>query len=189
MTRTWFLKLAHFHDGLDSSPTKMKPEIYRAVIDQAHRRGLRVAAHLFYQKDAVGLLEAGVDLVAHSVRDADVTPALIAQLKARDVGYLPTLTRDLSVFVYESTPSFFSDPFFQRGQALYGPQVTQVSDPAWQEKTRSDKGAQATKAALDQAIRNLKRLSDGGVAIAMGTDTGANLVGRWQGFFEHMEPS
>ena len=30
-------------------------------------------------------------------------------------------------------------------------------------------------------------MSDGGVAIAMGTDTGANLVGRWQGFFEHME--
>ena len=56
-----------------------------------------------------------------------------------------------------------------------------------QEKTRGNKEAQAIKAALDQALRNLKRLSDGGVTIAMGTDTGANLMGRWQGFFEHTE--
>jgi imidazolonepropionase-like amidohydrolase len=174
-------------DGLDSNPTKMKPEVYRAVIDHAHKRGLRVAAHLFYQKDAAGLLEAGADVIAHSVRDADVTPALIAQLKARSVGYIPTLTRDLSVFVYESTPPFFGDPFFQRGQALYGRQVTQLSDPAMQEKKRGDKDAQAIKAALQQASRNLKLLADGGVTIAMGTDTGANLMGRWQGFFEHEE--
>lgn len=174
-------------DGLDSNPTKMTPDVYRAVIDQAHKRGLRVAAHLFYQKDAMGLLEAGADVVAHSVRDRDVTPALIAQLKARGVGYIPTLTRDLSVFVYESTPSFFGDPFFQRGTTLYGRQVAQLSDPAMQEKVRANKDAQAIKVALQQASRNLKRLADGGVAIAMGTDTGANLIGRWQGFFEHEE--
>jgi len=174
-------------DGLDSNPTKMKPEVYRAVIEQAHKRGLRVAAHLFYLKDAFGLLEAGADVVAHSVRDQDVTPALINELKTRTVGYIPTLTRDLSVFVYESTPAFFSDPFFQRGMALYGRQVKQLTDPAAQEKVRMNKDAQAIKAALEQANRNLKRLSDGGVSIAMGTDTGANLVGRWQGYFEHVE--
>jgi imidazolonepropionase-like amidohydrolase len=33
----------------------------------------------------------------------------------------------------------------------------------------------------------LKLLSDAGVSIAMGTDSGANLVGRWQGYFEHTE--
>ena len=35
------------------------------------------------------------------------------------------------------------------------------------------------------AKRNLKTLSDAGVRIAMGTDTGP--AGRWQGFFEHLE--
>jgi len=174
-------------DGEDSNPNKMTPPIYRAVIDQAHKRGLRVAAHMYYLKDAQGLLDAGADVLAHSVRDQDVTPAFIADLKKRNVGYIPTLTRDLSVFVYESTPSFFSEAFFLRGKSLYGTQVAQLSQPGAQEKVRGDKAAQAIKQALQQASRNLKLLSEGGVAIAMGTDTGANLIGRWQGYFEHTE--
>lgn len=174
-------------DGEDSNPTKMTPDIYRAVVDQAHKRGLRVAAHLFYLKDALGLLAAGADVIAHSVRDQNVTSAFIAELKKKNVGYIPTLTRDLSVFVYESTPGFFTDPFFLRGKALYGPQVRQLSDPAQQAKTKVNAEAQAIKRALEQANRNLKLLADGGVTIAMGTDTGANLVGRWQGYFEHVE--
>jgi imidazolonepropionase-like amidohydrolase len=174
-------------DGEDSNPNKMRPDVYRAVIDQAHKRGLRVAAHMFYLKDAQGLLDAGADILAHSVRDQDVTPAFIADVKKRNVGYIPTLTRDLSVFVYETTPAFFSDPFFVRGKALYGKQMAQLTEPGAQEKIRNDKAAQAIKQALEQASRNLKLLSEGGVAIAMGTDTGANLVGRWQGYFEHTE--
>jgi imidazolonepropionase-like amidohydrolase len=174
-------------DGEDSNPNKMKPDVYRAVIDEAHKRGLRVAAHMFYLKDAQGLLDAGADILAHSVRDRDVTDAFIAELKKRNVGYIATLTRDLSVFVYESTPAFFGDPFFLRGKGVYAQQVAQLSDPAAQDKMRTSKDAQSIKQALQQANRNLKLLSDGGVPIAMGTDTGANLVGRWQGFFEHME--
>jgi imidazolonepropionase-like amidohydrolase len=174
-------------DGEDSNPNKMKPEVYRAIIDQAHKRGLRAAVHLYYLKDAQGALDAGADILAHSVRDRDVTPAFIADLKRGNAGYIPTLTRDLSVFVYETTPSFFSEPYFLRGKALYGKQVAQLSDSAAQEKTRTNKDAQAIKQALQQANRNLKLLSDAGVSIAMGTDSGANLVGRWQGYFEHTE--
>ena len=51
-------------DGPDGNPNKMTPDIYQAVIDQAHKRGLRVIAHLFYLSDARGLLNAGVDLLA-----------------------------------------------------------------------------------------------------------------------------
>ena len=39
--------------------------------------------------------------------------------------------------------------------------------------------------ALEIATRNLKRLSDAGVGIAFGTDTGP--PGRFQGYFEHLE--
>ncbi|HEY7169244.1 MAG TPA: amidohydrolase family protein [Vicinamibacterales bacterium] len=174
-------------DGDDSNPNKMKPEIYRAVIDEAHKKGMRVASHLYYLKDAMGLLEAGTDVIAHSVRDQDVTPAFIAAVKQRNVGYIPTLTREISVFAYETTPTFFSDPFFLKGKSLYGKQVAQLSDPAAQAKVKSSPEAANIKKALVQAKKNLKTLQDAGVAIAMGTDTGANLLGRWQGFFEHME--
>jgi len=174
-------------DGEDTNPNKMTPDVYRAVIEEAHGRGVPVAAHLYYLKDARGLLDAGVDVLAHSVRDQDVPPAFIADLKRRNVVCIPTLTRELSVFAYETTPAFFGDPFFLRGKALYGAQMVQLSDPVSQEKIRTSKEAQSIKQAMQQASRNLRLLSDAGVAIAMGTDTGANLVGRWQGFFEHTE--
>ena len=93
---------------------KMPPEVYRAVIDEAHRRSLRVAAHIFYLDDAKDLLRAGADVIAHSVRDKDIDDELIALMKARRSPYCPTLTRELSTFVYESTPAFFTDPFFLR---------------------------------------------------------------------------
>jgi len=174
-------------DGPDNSPQRMPPEVYGAIIDQAHKRGLRVASHMYYLKDARGLLAAGADVLAHSVRDQDVDQPLIAAMKARNVGYVPTLTREVSVFVYESTPAFFSDPFFLRGKSLYGPQIAQLSDPGRQEKIRNSDEARTIKQALTQALRNLKTLADAGVTIAMGTDTGANLIGRWQGYFEHLE--
>src|SRR6185436_1077796 len=44
------------------------------------------------------------------------------------------------------------------------------------------------KAALEIAKRNLKKASDAGVLIAMGTDSGA-FPERFQGFFEHLEMS
>jgi imidazolonepropionase-like amidohydrolase len=174
-------------DGEDGNPNKMTPEVYRAVIDETHKKGMRIATHMFYLKDAQGVVDAGTDILAHSIRDQDVPPAFIAELKKRNIGYIPTLTRDLSVFVYESTPAFFTEPFFLRGQSLYGKQVAQLKDPAAQEKVRNSKESQSIKKALEQANRNLKLLSDAGVPIAMGTDSGANLVGRWQGYFEHVE--
>ena len=171
---------------ITGGPKDMTPAVYGALIDQAHKRGLRVAAHLYYLKDARGLLNAGVDVIAHSVRDQDVDAALIADMKRRNVGYIPTFTRDLAVFLYETTPTFFKDPFFVRHIDAYRQEMTELSDPALQEKTRNSKEAQTIKVALQQGSRNMKILADAGVPIAMGTDTGTNL-GQWQGYFEHVE--
>jgi len=169
-------------DNLGTTP-KMAPEIYRAVIDQAHKKGLRVAVHLFYLADAKSVLDAGADFIAHSIRDADVDAEVIAALKARDVCVCPTLMREVSTFVYESTPAFFSDPFFQKHADTQT--VAALKDPARQETMRESTAAQRYKTALEVASRNLKKLSDAGVTIAMGTDTGPPA--RFQGYFEHME--
>ncbi len=176
-------------DGEEGSNDRQAPEVYQAIIDTAHSRGLRVAVHMFYLDDAKNLVEAGADILAHSIRDVDVDQAFIDELIAQDIGYIATLTRDLSVFVYETTPAFFEDPFFLTHVDAYRDQMNRVSDPALMERTLNDtapRGAQEIKIALDQAKRNLKLLVDGGVAVAFGTDTGAS-VGRWQGYFEHTE--
>lgn len=171
---------------ITGGPNDMTPAVYGALIEEAHKRGLRVAAHLFYLKDAKGLLDKGVDVIAHGIRDQPVDAAVIAEIKRRNVPYIPTLTRDLAQFVYETTPAFLKDPFFLRHLEAYRGEMTQLTDPAMQAKTRANKQAQETKQALEQGNRNLKTLSDAGVTIAMGTDTGTNL-GQWQGYFEHVE--
>jgi len=173
---------------ITGGPMDMTPEVYGALIDQAHKRGLRSAAHLFYLRDAKGLLEKGIDVIAHSIRDQPVDAATIAAIKARDVEYIPTLTRDIATFVYESTPPYFTDPFFTRHvpNSYYRDEMAKLKDPANQEKIRKDQAAQSIKPALAQGRKNLKTLSDAGVTIALGTDTGTN-EGQWQGYFEHIE--
>jgi imidazolonepropionase-like amidohydrolase len=169
-------------DNLGSA-AKMAPEISRAVIDEAHKRGLRVATHLFYLADAKHLLSAGTDLVAHSIRDLDVDAEVIAALKSRNVCVSPTLMREVSTFVYESTPEWFGDSLFLAHANKTW--VEQRKAPEFQARVRANASAQRYKVALDKASTNLKKLVDAGVVIAMGTDTGPD--GRFQGYFELME--
>jgi len=169
-------------DNLGTTP-KMAPEIYKAVIDEAHKRGMRVAVHLFYLADAKGVLDAGADFIAHSVRDTDVDEPFIQMLKRRDVCYCPTLMREVSTFVYESTPPWFSDPFFTKHADMKA--VELLKQPQRQEQMKNSRQAKAYRAGLEVANRNLKKLADSGVKIAMGTDTGPPA--RFQGYFELME--
>jgi imidazolonepropionase-like amidohydrolase len=175
-----------FH--INGSPNDMNRETWSAIIDESHKKGLKVAVHVYWLKDAKAAIDDGVDIIAHSIRDQDVTPELIAEMKQKNVSYIPTLTRDLSVFVYESTPDFVKDPFFQRGMPLYKEQLPTVTSKEWQDKVRKDPTTEMIRQALVEANRNLKILSDAGIPIAMGTDSGvASNPGRWQGYFEQVE--
>lgn len=161
----------------------MAPETYQAVIDEAHKNGLPVAAHLYYLDDAKALLEAGVDYIAHSIRDQEVDASVIELLTAGDICVCPTLTRELSTYVYESTPGFFSDPFFVESADL--PVLEQLKDPARQAALQQDDTAQSYKQALAMAQTNLKKLADSDVRIVFGTDSGP--AARFEGYFEHLE--
>jgi imidazolonepropionase-like amidohydrolase len=169
-------------DNLGTAP-KMSPELYNAVISQAHKNKLRVATHLFYLADAKALLMAGTDFIAHSVRDVEVDRDFLNALKARGICYSPTLMREVSTFVYESTPAWFNDPLFLRYANKEWVQT--MVEPARQEAMRKSASAQRYKVALEVASKNLKKISDAGLPIAMGTDTGP--TGRFQGYFELME--
>lgn len=165
---------------------KMPEPAWRAVIDEAHARQLKVAVHIYSLADAKATLAGGADFIAHSVRDVPVDAALVAALKARDVCYSPTFTREISTFIYDATPSWVDDPFFVKG--VTPDIVMQLKDPTRQEQIRNSAGwkaGQQYKAGLEVAKRNLKTLVDQGVRIAFGTDSGPPA--RFQGFFEHLE--
>ncbi len=75
-------------DDFRGARAKMPPEVYQAVIDEAHKNSFRTAAHIVYLDDAKGVLRAGVDYIAHSVRDQEVDEEFIDLMKKRDVSYL-----------------------------------------------------------------------------------------------------
>ena len=172
-------------DNLGAS-RKMPEAAWRAVIDEAHARKLPVAVHIYWLADAKATLLAGADLIAHSVRDTAVDDQFINALKSRDVCYSPTLTREISTFIYDAAPAWVDDPFFLKGVDRDIP--AQLKDPKRHEQVRNSAGwkaGQQYKAGLEVAKRNLKTLADKGVRIAFGTDTGPPA--RFQGFFEHLE--
>ena len=131
---------------------KLTPELYGAVIDEAHANDLRVTAHIFHLEDAKGLLRAGVDAFAHSVRDVDID--------------------DEGLALFRERPGFVLIPNLpDRGVA---------TDLSWLAGTVAAEQLQELQArATDRpevqqrfAVqgRNLAKLDDAGVRIAMGTD-------------------
>ncbi|MBK5257893.1 MAG: amidohydrolase family protein [Vicinamibacteria bacterium] len=172
-------------DNLGTSK-KMPEAAWRATLERARAAHLRLGAHLFYLSDATALARAGADFIVHSVRDLPVNDAFIKAMKANNACYSPTLMREVSTFVYDSAPPWTKDPFFHRG---YSEEISaELEDPARHARIKASPGwaqGQKYKAGLEVARGNLKRVSNAGIRIAMGTDTGP--AGRFQGFFEHLE--
>jgi len=162
---------------------KMSEEMYQAIIEKSHELKYKVAAHMYYLDDAKTLLDAGVELLAHSVRDKPVDEDFIKRIKEKKTFYCPTLTRELSTYVYGDTAEFFSDPFFKKeyDNSLLGP----LLNPARQQQIRQSKSAITYKQQLPVAMANLKTLSDQGIPIVFGTDSG--MPTRFIGYFEHLE--
>ncbi|EYF07365.1 M38 (beta-aspartyl dipeptidase) family protein [Chondromyces apiculatus DSM 436] len=167
-----------------SMPGKMDPAIWRAVIEEAHQQGLRVAAHIYYLADAKALAEGGVDIIAHGVRDVPVDAAFIEVMKQRGTWYVPTLELDEATFLYAERPSWMAEPFFQH--AVQPGLKAQLDDPAWRARKLAEPAVAAAKKSLEMNLRNLKALHDAGVHIGFGTDSGANPL-RIPGFAEHRE--
>jgi imidazolonepropionase-like amidohydrolase len=163
---------------------KMPAEIYAAIIDEAHKNGLRVAAHVYHLEDARLLVADGVDVLAHSIRDADVDDAFIAEMKKHNVAYIPTLSLDDFAFAYGDSPNWVNDPFFT--EALDPGLLEMITNPEYKAKVQSNKVTAQEEAALPQAMRNLKKIYDAGILVTLGTDSGATPI-RIQGFAEHME--
>ncbi len=139
-------------DDRNGQYKKLTPDLYGPIIDEAHKNGLRVTAHIFSLEDAKGLLRAGVDAFAHGIRDRDVDDEVMGLFKERpDVVVVPNLP-DRGVA---------TDLSWLRGSVP-------AADLAKLQEAAVDR-PEAQKAFGIQA-RNLARLSAAGVRIALGTD-------------------
>jgi imidazolonepropionase-like amidohydrolase len=169
-------------DEFGSIPTRMPPEVTRAIIEQAHRHHLRAIAHVFYFEDARSLVSQGVDALAHSVRDKPIDDAFIDSMKAHGTWQLAaTLSREAS-FTYSKLP-FLDDPFFTR--ALDASTVQALSSSKYVQDRAAAPNFSRYPGVLETALQNTRREAAAGVMMGMGTDSGPS--GRFPGYFAHWE--
>jgi imidazolonepropionase-like amidohydrolase len=157
-------------DDRNGTVPKLTPPLYRAIIDEAHKNRLRVAAHIFYLADGKELLRSGIDILAHDVRDRDVDDEFMTLIKQHPNVYVMTTLPDR-----ETTESDLK----LAGETVPAARIKQMRDalakvtPAAAKTAREAFGIQA---------RNLAKLNAAGVKIAFGTDSSTDV-----GWNDHQE--
>ena len=167
---------------------KLTPEFTAAVMDQARKHGKIRMAHIVELADARRIVDQGVNILVHNVRDQDLPDDFIATLKARNVSVISTLAREEAMFVFgvlPSGPAFTSDPFFQKGLSAerlallktkkHEEQANDADRPRWLRMFETD------KTEPQEAPRRRHQLG-------FGTDFGG-APDRYfiQGWFEHRQ--
>ena len=151
-------------DDRGGAVPKLEPPVYRAIIDEAHTRGMRVTSHLGTSSglaDAKELLRAGLDGFAHAVRDRDIDDEYMGLVRERpEVWTIPNLpgspvTHDDLPWLSETLPPFEIDNL--RGQA-----------------DRLE--AEGPGDLFELQCRNLARNREAGMIIGMGTDSGVSVA-------------
>ncbi len=141
-------------DDRDGKYKKLGPNLYGPIIDEAHKNKLRVTAHIFTLEDAKGLLRAGLDAFAHSVRDRDIDAEGLALFK-----------QHANLVVNPNLPD--------RGVAV---DMSWLSDSISADELKKLQAGAIDRPEAQQAFgiqaRNLAKIHAAGVKIVLGTDGG-----------------
>jgi len=177
LLKIWYI-VGQDTSDIEASARNYLP-IIKAIIEEAHRNDLKIAIHATKLITAQLSVENGCDYLVHSVDDEILPDDFVKLLKKKKTilcptlvvhdGYVNTFGQNLNMTVHDLRTS---DPF-QLGSLL---DLKHLADTVLVKKymTRSNKPeTQASSKKVDDIMRiNLKKLSDGGVTIATGTDAG-----------------
>ena len=159
---------------VEDTPADYRP-VVEAVVDEAHAADTRVAVHATELETARAAVEAGADVLVHSVFDRPVDDAFVRLLRENDVLYTPTLMvreRYRQVFAQQIDLTL---PEHRIGQKEV---LGSLTDPAVLPDSLvpvsiRQRMARAPSVSSDTtAMRNLERLHAAGIPIAAGTDAG-----------------
>ncbi|MDA2934338.1 amidohydrolase family protein [Acidobacteria bacterium AH-259-D05] len=162
---------------------KITPELYGAIIDEAHKHNIKVLAHMYYLEDAKELMRRGVDALAHSVRDREVDEEYLQLAREAGITQLTTLVGHFTNVVYADGPNFLDDP----GLPLLFPAsvLETVASKEYQERMAKSPNLPRSRRNVETAMKNAAKVAAAGIPIAVGTDSSG--AGRFQGLWEHRE--
>jgi imidazolonepropionase-like amidohydrolase len=141
-------------------------------------------AHIVTLADAREMVDLGVNILVHNVRDLEMPGEFVNTLKRSNVTVVSTLAREEAVFAYGTKPAWLTDPLFLKG--LRGEQPSRLTAKIAEQAALTNIGSLRRALQTDQA--NLKKLVDGGVRVALGTDSGGDPNRFFiQGWAEHRQ--
>jgi imidazolonepropionase-like amidohydrolase len=157
-------------DDRNGRAPRLAPNLYRAIIDEGHKHGLQVNAHVFYHTDAVDLVNAGIDGIAHLVRDKEMDEALIASIVRHNVYVMPNLSPEWSTYI--EVPHWLKD-----GDPLMALIQRSVPQPVVERirksyENRSPAAVERTRTQYGILQRSLAKLAKANAKIILGCDTG-----------------
>ena len=166
-------------DDRGGAVRKLTPDVYAAIIDEAHRRGLRVMVHATALDDAKALLRAGVDGFGHAFQDVD--DELLELVKARpQVFFLLALGGPRRVV---------SAPWLNPVHPLVDETVSPAQIARLQKRLAGQTAEERDRArvAWERMAAGIARLSAAGARIGVGTDGGGQLGDQFVGWTVHTE--
>ena len=157
-------------DDRNGRAPRLASSLFKAIIDEGHRHGLTVNAHVFYHADASDLVNAGIDALAHLVRDKEMDDALIASIVQRDVYVMPNLSPERNT--YAALPHWLQDgdPMMKLLQESTPPAVIARMKTSYENRDSATLERTRTQYAILQ--RSLARLAKANAKIILGSDTG-----------------
>jgi imidazolonepropionase-like amidohydrolase len=172
-------------DSQGGKRPKLSREFVSAVMDQARKHGKVTMAHIVELADARMIVDEGVNILAHNVRDQEMPADFLATLKQKNVSVVSTLAREEGMFVFgNSSPEFTDDPFFRR--ALTPAQLEKLAEKRAEQAKEADRPVMLRAFELDKL--NVRRMMDTGVRAGFGTDSGGDPNRYFvQGFSEHRQ--
>jgi imidazolonepropionase-like amidohydrolase len=171
-------------DDRNGSVEKLEPNLYRAIIDEAHKHNIHVLAHIVDLADVKDLLRAGVDGFAHMIRDKDIDDELLGLLKARpNVFFEQTLWGERRA-IYVSRPAWLDEPLLRE---TFSPKEIELLGEELSASPANTEAAQRARAMGQANLRNTARLNAAGVTLALGTDSGGVTGGQYFGLGTHIE--
>jgi imidazolonepropionase-like amidohydrolase len=169
-------------DDRNGTLPKLSPPMYRAIIDEAHKNGLRVIAHVVTLADVKDLLRANIDGFAHLFRDREADSEVIALLKTRPrVFFMLTLWAPRLAAATER-PAWLEDPALR--ESASADQIRQFGEPF---AGRTPQSVAAAREEWANLQKNVVTLGSAGVKLVLGTDVGGNTGGPLFGWTEHLE--
>jgi len=168
-------------DDRNGTVEKLKPPLYRAIIDEAHAHHLRVMAHISTLQDAKDLLRAGIDGFGHIVRDRDVDDELLALLRQRPkVFFVETLWGERQA-IYEKKPAWIDEPLMR--DLLSAEEITRLAASL----STAASPTPLQRESARRLLRNVGMLTAAGVKLGLGTDTGGVTGGQYFGLASLVE--